>query len=235
MKTVPYTKPKNLKKVLVLGSGGLKIGQAGEFDYSGSQAIKALQEEGIETVVMNPNIATVQTDPGFAEKVYFLPVTPEFVEKVIEKEKPDGIFLSFGGQTALNCGVALEKNGVFKKHHVAVLGTPVSIIDATEDRQKFNNALEEIDVTYPTSISCTTKTAAEKAAEKMGFPVLVRAAFALGGQGSGKAKNKKELDEILSKAFSYSPQVLVEQDLTGWKEVEYEVVRDRYDNCCLQE
>ena len=231
MKITPYKKPKNLKKVLVLGSGGLKIGQAGEFDYSGSQAIKALQEEGIETVVINPNIATVQTDRGFAEKVYFLPVTPEFVEKVIKKERPDGVFLSFGGQTALNCGVALEKKGVFKKYRVAVLGTPVAIIDATEDRQKFNDALEEIDVKYPKSISCTTKANAEKAAAKMGFPVLVRAAFALGGQGSGKARNEKELDEILSKAFSYSPQVLVEQDLTGWKELEYEMVRDRDDNC----
>ena len=231
MKLTPYTVPKKLKKVLVLGSGGLKIGQAGEFDYSGSQAIKALQEEGIETVVINPNIATVQTDQGFAEKVYFLPVTPDFVEKVIKKERPDGIFLSFGGQTALNCGVALEKKGIFKKYNVHVLGTPIAIIDATEDRKKFNAALEEINVKYPKSISCTNKAKAEKAAAKMGFPVLVRAAFALGGQGSGKARNEDELDEILSKAFSYSPQVLVEQDLTGWKEIEYEMVRDREDNC----
>lgn len=231
MQLTPYTVPKNLKKVLVLGSGGLKIGQAGEFDYSGSQAIKALQEEGIETVVINPNIATVQTDRGFAEKVYFLPVTPEFVEKVIKKERPDGVFLSFGGQTALNCGVALEKKGVFEKYGVAVLGTPVAIIDATEDRKKFNAELEKIDVKYPKSISCTKKAQAIKAADKMGYPVLVRAAFALGGQGSGKAKNKNELDEILSKAFSYSPQVLVEQDLTGWKEIEYEMVRDHEDNC----
>jgi len=231
MKITTYQVPKKLKRVLVLGSGGLKIGQAGEFDYSGSQAIKALQEEKIETVVINPNIATVQTDSGFADKVYFLPVTPEFVEKVIKKEKPDGVFLSFGGQTALNCGVELEKRGVFKKYGVAVLGTPVKIIDATEDRKKFNAALEEINVSYPKSISCTNKQQAVRAAKKVGYPVLVRAAFALGGQGSGKANNEKELDEILQKAFSYSPQVLVEQNLTGWKEIEYEMVRDREGNC----
>jgi carbamoyl-phosphate synthase large subunit len=231
MKHIPYSVPKHIKKVLVLGSGGLKIGQAGEFDYSGSQAIKALKEEGIKTIVINPNIATVQTDIGFADSVYFLPVTSEFVEKVIKKEKPDGVFLSFGGQTALNCGIELEKKGIFKKYKVAVLGTPVAVIDATEDRKKFNAKLEEIGVTYPNSISCTKKEQALKAAKKIGYPVLVRAAFTLGGQGSGKAKTETDLIEIVEKAFSYSPQILVEQDLTGWKEIEYEMVRDREDNC----
>ncbi len=215
---------------MVLGSGGLKIGQAGEFDYSGSQAIKALQEEGIETVVINPNIATVQTDHGFADQVYFLPVTPEYVEQVIQKEKPDSIFLSFGGQTALNCGVALEKKGILKKYGVRVLGTPVSVIEATEDREKFKNELTKIGINSPVSIPCRNKQAAIKAAKKLGFPVLVRAAFALGGLGSGTAKNQKELEVILDKAFSYSPQVLVEENLTGWKELEYELVRDKGDN-----
>ncbi|MFT5036589.1 MAG: carbamoyl-phosphate synthase large subunit [Candidatus Azotimanducaceae bacterium] len=230
MKTIPYKVAKNIKKVLVLGSGGLRIGQAGEFDYSGSQALKALKEEGIEGVVINPNIATVQTDPDFADKVYFLPVTLDYVTKVIEKEKPQGIFLSFGGQTALNCGIALEKSGVLKKYNVAVLGTPVSVIDATEDREKFNTELAKIDIPFPRSIPCTTKAAGIKAAKKVGYPVLIRAAFALGGLGSGKATDEKELNEILDKAFSYSPQVLVEENLTGWKELEYELVRDRDDN-----
>ena len=231
MKRKAYKIPKNIKKVLILGSGGLKIGQAGEFDYSGSQAIKALKEEGIKSVLINPNIATVQTDPGFADTVYFLPVTTEFVEKVIEKEKPEGVFLSFGGQTALNCGVALEKSGVFKKHKVAVLGTSVAVIDATEDRKKFNAELKKIDVPYPRSISCANKKAGIEAAKKIKYPVLVRAAFALGGLGSGKAKNEHQLRDILDKAFSYSPQVLIEEDLTGWKEIEYEMVRDKEDNC----
>lgn len=230
MQKVPYTLPKKIKKVLVLGSGGLRIGQAGEFDYSGSQALKALKEEGIEGVVINPNIATVQTDPDFADKVYFLPVTPEYVEKVIEREKPEGIFLSFGGQTALNCGIELEKRGILKKHNVAVLGTPVTVIDATEDRKKFNAELKKIGIPFPKSVACRTKAAGVKAAEKMGYPVLVRAAFALGGLGSGHAKSKKDLDEILDKAFAHSPQVLVEENLTGWKELEYELVRDKDDN-----
>ncbi len=225
-----YRVPKKLKKVLVLGSGGLKIGQAGEFDYSGSQALKALKEEGIEGVVINPNIATVQTDPDFADKVYFLPVTPEFVEQVILKEKPQGIFLSFGGQTALNCGIELEKRGILKKHKVAVLGTPIKTIDATEDREKFNAELQVLGIPFPVSIPCQSKAAGMRAAEKVGYPVLVRAAFALGGLGSGRAKNAEELDEILDKAFAHSPQVLVEENLTGWKELEYELVRDKDDN-----
>lgn len=225
-----YTIPKNIKKVLVLGSGGLRIGQAGEFDYSGSQALKALKEEGIEGVVINPNIATVQTDPDFADKVYFLPVTAPYVEKVIERERPEGIFLSFGGQTALNCGIELEKKGILKKYNVAVLGTPVAVIDATEDRKKFNAELKKIDIPFPKSIPCRNKEAAQKAVEKMGYPVLVRAAFALGGLGSGKAKNDTEFKDILDKAFAHSPQVLVEEDLTGWKELEYELVRDKDDN-----
>lgn len=230
MKHPAYKVPKKLKKVLVLGSGGLKIGQAGEFDYSGSQALKALREEGIESVLINPNIATIQTDQDFADRVYFLPVTPEFVEKVIERERPQGIFLSFGGQTALNCGIALEKKGILKKYKVAVLGTPVAAIDATEDRKKFNAELKKIDIPFPKSISCKNKKQGIAAAEKVGYPVLVRAAFALGGLGSGRAKNRKELGEILDKAFANSPQVLVEENLTGWKELEYELVRDKDDN-----
>ncbi|MDA8596772.1 carbamoyl-phosphate synthase (glutamine-hydrolyzing) large subunit [Candidatus Pacebacteria bacterium] len=230
MKHATYTIPNNIKKVLVLGSGGLRIGQAGEFDYSGSQALKALKEEGIEGVVINPNIATVQTDPDFADKVYFLPVTPDYVEKVIERERPEGIFLSFGGQTALNCGIALEERGILKKYNVAVLGTPVDVIDATEDREKFNAELKKIDIPFPKSIPCRTKAEGIKAAEKLGYPVLVRAAFALGGLGSGHAKSREDLDEILDKAFAHSPQVLVEENLTGWKELEYELVRDKDDN-----
>jgi len=220
-----------IKKVLVLGSGALKIGEAGEFDYSGSQALKALKEEGIKTVLINPNIATVQTSEGIADKVYFLPVTPEFVERVIEKERPDGVFLSFGGQTALNCGVALYKNKIFEKYGVRVLGTPVQSIIDTEDREIFNKKLSEIGVKYIKSEAVTNFEDAKRAANELGYPVIVRAAYALGGLGSGFCDNDEELRVIVEKAFSYSPQVLVEKSLKGWKEIEYEVVRDRYDNC----
>lgn len=219
------------KKVLILGSGALKIGEAGEFDYSGSQAIKALKEEGIEVVLINPNIATNQTSKGLADQVYFLPITPTFVEKVIAKEKPDGLLLSFGGQTALNCGVALKNLGILSKYGVKVYGTPVEAIEKTEDREVFNNELQKINVKVPRSVACTTPSSAMKAAEKIGFPLLVRAAFALGGKGSGFANNEKELQELVDTAFAFSPQVLVEESLKGWKEVEYEVVRDSKDNC----
>ena len=220
-----------IKKVLVLGSGALKIGEAGEFDYSGSQAIKALREEGIETVLVNPNIATIQTSKGMADKVYFLPVNAFFVEKVIQKEKPDGLFLAFGGQTALNCGIDLWKKGLLEKYKIKVLGTPVDVIELTEDREMFNKALTDINVKMPTSFACTTKKQAMNASKKIGFPLIIRAAFALGGKGSGFAYNEKELEELLEIAFAYSPQVLVEENLKGWKEVEYEVVRDAADNC----
>ncbi len=220
-----------IKKVLVLGSGALKIGEAGEFDYSGSQAIKALKEEGIKSVLINPNIATIQTSKGLADKIYFLPVNPYFVEKVIEKERPDGVFLAFGGQTALNCGIELFKKGIFKKYEVEVLGTPVDTIHKTEDRELFNKELTKIDVKMPTSYACTTKAQAFVAAEKIGFPLIIRAAFALGGKGSGFANSKKQLDQMLDTAFAYSPQILVEENLKGWKEIEYEVVRDCNDNC----
>lgn len=219
------------KKVLILGSGALKIGEAGEFDYSGSQAIKALKEEGIEVILINPNIATNQTSKGLADQVYFLPITPTFVEKVIAKEKPDGLLLSFGGQTALNCGVALKNLGILSKYGVKVYGTPVEAIEKTEDREVFNNELQKINVKVPRSIACTTPGAAMKAGEKIGFPLLIRAAFALGGKGSGFANNEKELQELVDTAFAFSPQVLVEESLKGWKEVEYEVVRDSKDNC----
>lgn len=222
---------KKIKKVLILGSGALKIGEAGEFDYSGSQAIKALKEEGIKTILINPNIATIQTSKNLADKVFFLPVTPEFVEKVIKEEKPDGLLLSFGGQTALNCGLELESRGVYKKHGVRVLGTPTSAIAKTEDRELFNKELQKINVSVPRSIACTNKKAGIVAANKIGYPVIVRAAFALGGKGSGFAYNSKELSELLETAFSYSNQVLVEENLKGWKEIEYEVVRDAADNC----
>ncbi len=222
---------KKIKKVLVLGSGALKIGEAGEFDYSGSQAIKALREEGMKSILVNPNIATIQTSKGLADKIYFLPVNSHFVEKVIAKEKPDGIFLAFGGQTALNCGVDLNEKGILKKYNVQVLGTPVNTIQKTEDRELFNKELTKINVKMPTSYACTTKNQAMKAAEKIGYPLIIRAAFALGGKGSGFAYDKKELDEMLDTAFAYSPQVLVEENLKGWKEVEYEVVRDCADNC----
>lgn len=220
-----------IKKVVILGSGALKIGEAGEFDYSGSQALKALKEEGIETVLINPNIATIQTSEGIADKIYFLPVTPYFVEKVIEKEHPQGILLAFGGQTALNCGVALFKAGTLEKHQVRVLGTPVQAIIDTEDRDIFVQKLNEIDVKTARSMAVTTKADAIKAARELGYPIIVRAAYALGGLGSGFCSNDEELDTLADKAFSYSSQVLIEESLKGWKEVEYEVVRDQYNNC----
>ena len=221
----------NIKKVLLLGSGALKIGEAGEFDYSGSQALKALREEGIKSVLINPNIATVQTSEGVADQIYFLPVTPYFVEKVIEKERPQGILLAFGGQTALNCGVELYKSGVLEKYDVKVLGTPVQAIIDTEDRELFVEKLDEIDVKTIKSHACENIEDARKAAKELGYPVIIRAAYALGGLGSGFCDNEEELDRIAEKAFAFSPQVLVEKSLKGWKEIEYEVVRDRYDNC----
>ena len=224
-------KENNIKKVLLLGSGALKIGEAGEFDYSGSQALKALKEEGIYTVLINPNIATVQTSEGVADQIYFLPVTPYFVEKVIEKERPDGVMLAFGGQTALNCGVALYKDGVFEKYGVKVLGPPVQAIIDTEDREIFVHKLNEINVKTIKSEAVENAIDARRAAAELGYPVIVRAAYALGGLGSGFCDNEEELDVLVEKAFSFSPQVLVEKSLRGWKEVEYEVVRDRFDNC----
>ncbi|MBQ8157708.1 MAG: carbamoyl-phosphate synthase (glutamine-hydrolyzing) large subunit [Prevotella sp.] len=221
----------NIKKVLLLGSGALKIGEAGEFDYSGSQALKAMREEGIKTVLINPNIATVQTSEGVADEIYFLPVQPYFVERVIEKERPDGILLAFGGQTALNCGVELYKSGVLEKYNVRVLGTPVQAIIDTEDRELFVKKLDEIDVKTIKSEACSDIESARKAAAELGYPVILRAAYALGGLGSGFCDNEQELDKLAEKAFAFSPQVLVEKSLKGWKEVEYEVVRDRYDNC----
>ena len=221
----------DIKKVLLLGSGALKIGEAGEFDYSGSQALKALREEGIETVLINPNIATVQTSEGVADQIYFLPVQPYFVERVIQKERPDGILLSFGGQTALNCGVELFKSGVLEKYNVKVLGTPVQAIMDTEDRELFVDRLNEIDVKTIKSEACETIEQARNAAAQLGYPVIIRAAYALGGLGSGFCDDEEELNKLAEKAFSFSPQVLVEKSLKGWKEIEYEVVRDRYDNC----
>ena len=220
-----------IKKVLLLGSGALKIGQAGEFDYSGSQALKALKEEGIETVLINPNIATVQTSEGVADKIYFLPVTPFFVERVIERERPQGILLSFGGQTALNCGVELYKAGTLDQYNVQVLGTPVQAIMDTEDRDLFIKKLDEIGVKTIKSQPAESMEAARRAAKELGYPLIVRAAYALGGLGSGFVDNDQELEEVCEKAFSFSPQVLVEKSLKGWKEIEYEVVRDKYDNC----
>ena len=224
-------KENNRKKVLLLGSGALKIGEAGEFDYSGSQALKALKEEGIETILINPNIATVQTSEGVADQIYFLPVTPYFVEKVIRKERPEGIMLAFGGQTALNCGVALYREGILEKYNVKVLGTPVQAIIDTEDRELFVDKLNEIDVKTIKSEAVENAEDARRAARELGYPVIVRAAYALGGLGSGFCDNEEELDLLVEKAFSFSPQVLVEKSLRGWKEVEYEVVRDRFDNC----
>ncbi len=221
----------NIKKVLLLGSGALKIGEAGEFDYSGSQALKALREEGVKTILINPNIATVQTSEGVADEIYFLPVQPYFVERVIQKERPDGILLSFGGQTALNCGVELYKSGVLEKYGVKVLGTPVQAIMDTEDRELFVEKLNEIDVKTIKSEACETIEQARQAAKDLGYPVILRAAYALGGLGSGFCDNEEELNKLAEKAFSFSPQVLVEKSLKGWKEIEYEVVRDRYDNC----
>jgi carbamoyl-phosphate synthase large subunit len=226
-----------MNKVLVLGSGGLKIGQAGEFDYSGSQALKALREEGIKTVLINPNIATIQTSEGMADSTYFLPVTPEYVSKVIEKEKPDGLFLSFGGQTALNCGVALERDGTLHKHGVKVLGTQVKTIEDTEDRELFVKRLNEINVLTPRSAAATDVNAALKAGKRIGYPVMARVAYALGGAGSGICRNEAELRRRCDKAFARTseinaaPQVLVEEWLGGWKEIEFEVVRDAQDNC----
>ena len=220
-----------IKKVLLLGSGALKIGEAGEFDYSGSQALKAMKEEGITTVLINPNIATVQTSEGFADKIYFLPVTPYFVEKVIKKENPDGILLAFGGQTALNCGVELYRTGILERYNVEVLGTPVQAIMDTEDRELFVRKLDEIDVRTIKSEAVSSVADAREAASTLGYPVIVRAAYALGGLGSGFCDNEQELVALVEKALAFSPQVLVEKSLKGWKEVEYEVVRDRFDNC----
>ena len=210
---------KDIKKVLLLGSGALKIGEAGEFDYSGSQALKALKEEGIETILINPNIATVQTSEGVADQIYFLPVTPYFVEKVIQKEKPQGVLLAFGGQTALNCGVELYKSGVLEKYDLEVLGTPVQAIIDTEDRELFVRKLDEINVKTIKSEAVKNIPDARRAAKELGYPVIIRAAYALGGLGSGFCDNEEELDKIAEKAFSFSPQVLVEKSLKGWKEV----------------
>ncbi len=222
---------RKVNKVLLLGSGALKIGEAGEFDYSGSQALKALREENIETVLINPNIATVQTSEKSADKIYFLPVTPYFVERVIQKEKPDGIMLSFGGQTALNCGISLFKNNIFEKYGVQVLGTPIQAILDTEDRELFVKNLKQINIKVPKGIACDNIEDAIKAAQSLRFPIIIRAGFALGGLGSGFCSNEKELESLARKAFTYSPQLLVEESLKGWKEIEYEVVRDRYNNC----
>ena len=224
-------KNEQIQKVLLLGSGALKIGEAGEFDYSGSQALKALKEEGIRTVLINPNIATVQTSKEVADEIYFLPVTPYFVERVIEKERPDGILLAFGGQTALNCGVSLYRSGVFERYGVQVLGTPVQAIMDTEDRELFVHRLDEIGVKTIRSEAVETLEDARRAARELGYPVIIRAAYALGGLGSGFCDNETELDALAEKAFSFSPQVLVEKSLKGWKEIEYEVVRDCFDNC----
>ncbi|WP_297101287.1 carbamoyl-phosphate synthase (glutamine-hydrolyzing) large subunit [uncultured Draconibacterium sp.] len=221
----------HIKKAIVLGSGALKIGEAGEFDYSGSQALKALKEEGVETVLINPNIATIQTSEDIADKIYFLPVTPHFVEEVIKKEKPQGILLAFGGQTALNCGVALYESGVLEKYNVEVVGTPVQSIIDTEDRDIFANMLAEIGVKTPKSIAASNMAEAKAAAKEVGFPIIIRAAYTLGGLGSGFCENEDELEKLAGSAFSYSPQILVEESIKGWKEVEYEVVRDKYDNC----
>ena len=222
---------KKIKKVLLLGSGALKIGQAGEFDYSGAQALKALKEEGVETVLINPNIATVQTSEGVADTVYFQPVQADFVERIIEKERPDGILLSFGGQTALNCGVELHRRGVLEKHGVEVLGTPIQAIIDTEDRDLFVRRLDEIGVKTIKSEACSSLDEVKNAADQLGYPLIIRAAYALGGLGSGFCDNEEELLVRAEEAFSFSPQVLVEKSLRGWKEIEYEVVRDRHDNC----
>ncbi len=222
---------KTIKKVLVLGSGALKIGEAGEFDYSGSQAIKALKEEGIHTVLINPNIATIQTSDFLADRVYFLPVSDYFVEKIIEKERPDGILLGFGGQTALNCGLKLYKKGVFEKYHTKVLGTQVDTIDATEDRSKFAKRVTKLGIKTAKGIIVSSLKEAFDAAVEIGFPVMVRGGFALGGWGSGIAKDKKDLEEIAKRAFANVSQIVVEQFLHHYKEVEYEIVRDAYDNC----
>src|SRR5881394_1822698 len=228
---MPSTMDKKIQKVLLLGSGALKIGEAGEFDYSGSQALKALKEEGISTVLINPNIATIQTSEELADHVYLLPVTADFAERVIEKEKPDGILVGFGGQTALNCGLEIADRGVLKRYGVRPLGTPIEAIRDTEDRALFVRRLTEIGVDAPRSQGATTLEEAKKAAAEIGYPVMVRIAFALGGLGSGMCKDEQALEERVKRALAYSPQVLVEEYLNGWKEVEYEVVRDASDNC----
>ncbi|MBF0548601.1 MAG: carbamoyl-phosphate synthase (glutamine-hydrolyzing) large subunit, partial [Candidatus Riflebacteria bacterium] len=222
---------KSIKKVIVLGSGALKIGEAGEFDYSGSQALKALKEEGIKTVLINPNIATIQTSEGISDKIYFLPVNPYFVEKIIEKEKADGLLLAFGGQTALNCGIALHKKKVLEKHKIRVLGTPIQAIIDTEDRELFVQKLDQISVKSARSVAVNNLDDANAAAKSLGYPLIVRAAYTLGGLGSGFCNDEKELQSLASKAFSYSDQILLEESLKGWKEVEYEIVRDKYNNC----
>ena len=222
---------KEIKKVLVLGSGALKIGQAGEFDYSGSQALKALKEEGISSVLVNPNIATIQTSEGIADKVYFLPVTTYFVEEIIKKERPDGILLAFGGQTALNCGAELYTQGILDKYGVKVLGTSVEAIMYTEDRDLFVKKLDEINMKTPVSQAVESMEDAIAAARKIGYPVMVRSAYALGGLGSGICANEEEFLKLAESSFAFSKQILVEESLKGWKEIEYEVVRDRYDNC----
>ena len=226
----PSTKV-DAKRVIVVGSGGLSIGQAGEFDYSGSQAIKALKEEFVETILINPNIATVQTGKDLADVVYFVPVRPEYIEYVIEKEKPDSALLTFGGQSALNCGIALHQSGVFKKHNVKVLGTPIKTLQVSEDRDLFAKALKEINIPCAVSTAVNTVDDALAAAQQIGYPVIIRSAFALGGLGSGFANNANEMKELASKSLSLSPQILVERSMKGWKEVEYEVVRDAYNNC----
>jgi carbamoyl-phosphate synthase large subunit len=222
---------KHIKKVLVLGSGALKIGEAGEFDYSGSQAIKAFKDEGLIITLVNPNIATIQTSEQLADQVYFLPVTPSFVEQIIQKEKPDGIVLGFGGQTALNCGIALEDQGILKKFEVEVLGTPIRAIRETEDRGIFTEKLTEIGIMMAKSAAVSSMEEAHQVAESLGYPLMLRIAYALGGLGSGICKNAEELDRRVKMAFHYTNQVLIEECLTGWKEVEYEIVRDRFDNC----
>ena len=231
MHTLEKKKSENVKKVLILGSGGLCIGQAGEFDYSGSQAIKALKEEGITTILINPNIATIQTSQGMADQIYFLPVNPHFVEQVIKKEQPDGILLSFGGQTALNCGIVLSDQGVFERYGVHVLGTNVETIKDTEDRQRFIDRLNEISVKTAKSKACTSVEEVLTAGKEIGYPVMLRVAFDLGGRGSGAAYHEQQLRDLATKAFSSVKQVLIEEYLWGWKEIEYEVVRDRADNC----
>ncbi|MDE6150939.1 MAG: ATP-grasp domain-containing protein, partial [Prevotella sp.] len=222
---------KQLKKVLVLGSGALKIGQAGEFDYSGSQALKALREEGISSVLINPNVATIQTSEGIADKVYFLPVDTFFVTEVIKKERPDGIFLAFGGQTALNCGTELYRNGTLEKYGVEVLGTSVEAIMNTEDRDLFVRELNKIDLKVPVSQACETMEDAVATARRIGYPIMIRSAYALGGLGSGVCPDEKTFAEIAESAFTFAPQVLVEESLKGWKEIEFEVIRDANDHC----
>ena len=222
---------KQLKKVLVLGSGALKIGQAGEFDYSGSQALKALREEGIRSVLINPNVATIQTSEGIADKVYFLPVTPYFVTEIIKKERPDGIMLAWGGQTGLNVGTALYQNGVLKEYDVQVLGTSVEAIMNTEDRDLFVKELNKVDLKVPVSEACETMDAALAAARKIGYPIMIRSAYALGGLGSGVCPTEEVFKEIAESAFTFAPQVLVEESLKGWKEIEFEVIRDANDHC----